>query len=249
MYGLTTVIPFFNYKQVAKKYLDVAVKTVLNWSDTDPEVIIVFDKTEENTGEEDVDKWQGHPNVRIIKRPRPPRGLQVARILGLREATKEYACVFDADDSSFKNFKKLQIEAMEREKAEVCFGCWQDYDSRLVNTEWDESRDHIMPNDIVYEAVKYACDNHRYSGRLFPYGNVLLCASWIIKRKTLLDTGMLDDARMPETGEGIMHMELDFTYNLVLKTQKAIIHTDQMYLYRTKYKDYYGDENIKWEKT
>lgn len=258
MPGLSVIIPFYNYKQVAKKFVDVAIQTALHWSGVDPEVIVVLDSTEENTGEEAVDKWQGHPKVRIIKRPRPPRGLQVARIEGLRQATKEYVCVFDADDSSFRNFKEIQIEALEKEKAEVCFCQWQLYDSKLVNTDWDITKNTgkygpgekiVHSSDVVYGNVKNNWDNHRYKKVFEPLNGILLCASWIIKRQTLLDIGLLDDNLMPQTGEEILHMELDFTYGLVLRTKQAIVHTGQMYLYRTAYNENtnYGDGDISWK--
>lgn len=88
---ITVYIPAHNYG----KYIDKAIKSVLNQTIDDWELIIINDGSTDNTSEI-LKKYAEHPKIRIIEQVK--RGLTVSNNIALRLSNAKYFMRLDADD-------------------------------------------------------------------------------------------------------------------------------------------------------
>lgn len=103
---LSVIIPVFN----AERYLDECIKSILNQTYTNIEIICVNDGSTDRSGEI-INKYisKGYPIKQIRKEN---GGVSSARNVGIEEASSDYLAFVDADDYLEKDyFKEIMVNA------------------------------------------------------------------------------------------------------------------------------------------
>lgn len=90
--GVSVVITNYNYGE----YLDEAITSVLKQTNPVAEVLVVDDGSTDQSGDT-LDRWAGHPNVRVIRQTN--QGVAAARNTGIAQATQPFIVCLDADDA------------------------------------------------------------------------------------------------------------------------------------------------------
>lgn len=91
MVKVTVYIPTYNYG----KYIDKAVKSVLNQTSHDWELIIIDDGSIDNT-KKTLTQYKNNPKIRIVQQEN--KGLNITNNIALRLANGKYIMRLDADD-------------------------------------------------------------------------------------------------------------------------------------------------------
>jgi len=152
---ISIIIPSYNRFQLLKD----AVKSCLNQTHQDIEIIIIDDGSTDNT-EIEVNKlftseWSTKP---IIYYKQKNAGASAARNFGLDNAKGEFIQFLDSDDLLYPGKLQLQLEEINKQKAEVCtcygymgpiFGAME---NEVLGASFDNKIDlmHKMCSGIVH---------------------------------------------------------------------------------------------------
>ena len=114
---ISVIIPVYN----VEKYLDRCIKSVVNQTYTDLEIILVDDSSPDKCPQM-CDEWALKDNrIKVIHKEN--EGLGFARNTGIDNATGEYLCFVDSDDYIEPTMLEECFAAAKRENADaVCFG-------------------------------------------------------------------------------------------------------------------------------
>lgn len=152
---VTIVLPIYN----VEKYLERCIKSVVNQSYSNLEIILVDDESPDNCPAI-CDEWaKKDQRIKVIHKKNG--GLGYARNTGIENATGEYICFFDSDDYVALDTVERAYNLAVKENADiVSFGYNQvDKDGRTKNTfipkpgklvyEGEEIQDIFLPNMIA----------------------------------------------------------------------------------------------------
>ncbi len=107
---VSIIIPCYNLGQ----YLEQAIKSVMNQTFTDWELIVIDDgSTDEDT--KNVLANINYPKTKLIRTKN--QGLPVARNTAIREAQGEYIACLDADDQYAPTFLEKTVAILDQDKA------------------------------------------------------------------------------------------------------------------------------------
>lgn len=104
---VTVYVPSHNYG----KYLDRSIGSVLSQSLDDWELIVIDDGSTDNTLET-LQKYRGHPKIRIVAQEN--RGLNVSNNIAIRLASGRYVMRLDADDYLDENILTVLSSVLDR---------------------------------------------------------------------------------------------------------------------------------------
>jgi glycosyltransferase involved in cell wall biosynthesis len=104
--SVSVVIPLHNYEDFIKE----SINSVLSQTMSDFELIIVNDRSTDNSGE--IAHSYLDPRIKVIDFPEH-RGCYPARNAGMRVASGKYICVMDADDICLPKRLEKQYKFME----------------------------------------------------------------------------------------------------------------------------------------
>lgn len=114
---VSVVMPIYN----SGRFLEEGLNSILNQSFSDFEVIIVDNGSTDNSRDIE-DKYKKKDNrIRIIKLAKP--NVQIALNEGFRAARGEYIARMDADDISFKDRFKIQVDYLDKHPEISLIGC------------------------------------------------------------------------------------------------------------------------------
>ncbi len=103
----------------ASKYIEAAVKSVLNQTYQDFELLIVNDGSTDNTNE--LLKSFKDERIRIIHN-QENKGLIYTRNIALKEARGQFIAVMDSDDIAYPNRLKIQVDAFKNNPSLALYG-------------------------------------------------------------------------------------------------------------------------------
>lgn len=115
---VSIIIPAYNAEMTIKQTLNSA----FNQTHTNLEIIVVNDGSKDSTLE--ILESYGK---QIILISTVNKGVSHARNTGLKSASGDYIQFLDADDFLIFNKIEMQLEALEKEGAEVAYGNWQKF--------------------------------------------------------------------------------------------------------------------------
>lgn len=137
---VTIVLPIYN----VEKYLERCIKSVVNQSYSNLEIILVDDESPDNCPDI-CDEWaKKDQRIKVIHKKNG--GLGYARNTGIENATGEYICFFDSDDYVALDTVEKAYKLAVKEKADiVTFGYNQ------VNSHGKTINSYIpKPSKMVY---------------------------------------------------------------------------------------------------
>jgi glycosyltransferase involved in cell wall biosynthesis len=114
---ITVYITNHNYG----KYIDQAIKSVLEQSFQDFEIIIIDDGSTDNS-KSIIEQYENKSNVKVIYQHN--KGLTISNNIALNLAQGEFIVRLDADDYFTKDALKLMIREFENKKLGMVFGDW-----------------------------------------------------------------------------------------------------------------------------
>lgn len=114
--NISVVLPVYN----AEKYLDEAIKSILNQTYTNFEFIIINDGSTDSSLE--IIKKYKNQDDRIILITRENRGLIASLNEGIEQSKGKFIARMDADDISLPTRFKKQVTLMENNDIDIC-GC------------------------------------------------------------------------------------------------------------------------------
>ncbi|MGL5357206.1 MAG: glycosyltransferase [Cetobacterium sp.] len=167
MKKVSVIVPVYN----VEKYLDKCLKSIVNQTLKDIEIIIVNDGTKDNS-EEIILKYE-KKDKRIKYYKKENGGLSDARNYGLEKSTGEYISFIDSDDFIDSDMlEKMYNNAKENESDIIVCGFKSVYESGIKRTE--KKYDKIKFKDIL--EISFAWNkiyNHSFLKTLnfrFPVG-------------------------------------------------------------------------------
>lgn len=105
--AVSVIMPVYN----AEKYVEEAVRSILNQSFADFELLIIDDKGQDSSM--DVVKSIKDPRIRIIANDMN-RGISYATNVGMKNATGKYIALMDDDDIAMPDRLELEYDYLER---------------------------------------------------------------------------------------------------------------------------------------
>ncbi|WP_026522030.1 glycosyltransferase family 2 protein [Butyrivibrio sp. VCB2001] len=110
---VSVIMPAYNAQVTCEK----SIKSVLNQTYKDFELIIINDGSSDNTEEKCKNLITGHENARVITQNN--QGVSAARNNGIQNATGKYIAFIDSDDEYKETFLEKMVGAAEAEDADL----------------------------------------------------------------------------------------------------------------------------------
>lgn len=218
MIEVSVVVPIYN----AGKKLEKCIKSILNQTFTNFELILVNDGSTDNSINI-CKKYELKDNrVRVIDKKN--EGSIATRNRGVMEASGDYIMFVDADDYiATTAIEKLYIDAKDKNLDIIVCNTYKVLGDRAIIKQINNS--HYFKNDKIYEGndIKDKLAEAYLHGHPFPAS----IHSKLYKRELLLSSGKYLD-RIKFLGD-------DMYYNLemFLKAQKVKVIREPLYYYRT----------------
>ena len=218
MIEVSVVVPIYN----AGKKIEKCIKSILNQTFTNFELILVNDGSTDNSINI-CKKYKLKDNrVRVIDKKN--EGSIATRNRGVMEASGDYIMFVDADDYiATTAIEKLYIDAKDKNLDIIVCNTYKVLGDRAIIKQINNS--HYFKNDKIYEGndIKDKLAEAYLHGHPFPAS----IHSKLYKRELLLSSGKYLD-RIKFLGD-------DMYYNLemFLKAQKVKVIREPLYYYRT----------------
>jgi len=118
---VSVIIPTFNRAHLIGK----AIKSVLNQTYRDFEVIVVDDGSKDNTKE--IIRSFTDKRIKYFKKYKENRGISVARNIGIKMARGKYIALLDSDDEWLPEKLGKQVQLLQNKSSEVGVVCSWSY--------------------------------------------------------------------------------------------------------------------------
>ena len=129
---VSVIIPVYN----VEKYIEQCIKSVVNQTLKEIEIIIVNDGTKDNSIKK-IEKYLSDPRIVLINKENG--GLSSARNAGMKVAKGEYISFIDSDD--FIELTMLEDLYNNSEKAEIVFSDIIFYDNKTKVKTYDKRKE------------------------------------------------------------------------------------------------------------
>ncbi len=140
---VSVVIPVFN----GEKTIAATIKSVLQQTYTNFEIIVINDGSEDRTLE--IIKQITDPRIKVFSFVNA--GLAASRNRGIKNAQGEFIAFLDADDLWTKNKLEKQLEALQNNPQATVAYSWTDYIDEAGNFLYPGC--HITANENIYEQL------------------------------------------------------------------------------------------------
>lgn len=198
MKKISVVIPTYN----RAAQVPAAVRSVLAQTGVSCEVIVIDDGSKDDT-EAALASFAG--SIRYIKTVNG--GVSAARNRGIREATCEWVAFLDSDDTWHPDKLRLQLAAMERSGAKLCFCVSVDESGEAI----DDLR--VMDPSLPEHGERFYPPG---DCRFFKHPRHPFLQSMIVEREALLKSGLFDETlRVAEDTKLLYHLILTHGYAVV----------------------------------
>lgn len=199
---ISVIVPVYN----VEKYLDRCIKSILNQSYINLEIILVDDGSKDKCSEI-CDKWE-REDSRIIAIHKENGGLSDARNVGIDASHGTYLSFIDSDDYVHKDFIKILYELSKKYDSDI---------SMCGVYETCEEEDTIKNLKEGNEEVKFAKS-------ILSKKDSLYCVAWnkLYKRK------VFQNVRYPK---GKIHEDVAVIYKLLYFSNKVAITDIKLYFY------------------
>lgn len=204
---ISVIVPVYN----VEKYLSQCIKSILNQTYTNLELILVDDGSTDNSGKI-CDEFSSFDNrVRVIHKING--GLSSARNVGIESAGGDYYSFIDSDDYVENTFLECLYKKIVQENADICECSF----FRLRRNRMIKER--LFDYEIL--------DPETAVRRLLatPY------ESFIVIWNKLYRKELFDKIRFPE---GKLHEDEYTTYKLIYESNKIVYVNMNLYIYRVR---------------
>ena len=165
----SVVIPTYNHEA----FLEKAVKSVLNQTFSDYEIIIIDNYSDDNT--ENLIKNLNNKNIKFIKN-RNHGILAKSRNIGIEQSKSEWIAFLDSDDIWWQDRLKVLFDFIKKHN---------NYDVICTNELWINKMNNKKNNKT--RASKYGPYKNNFYEILLKYGNCMSTSASVVKKKYLID--------------------------------------------------------------
>ncbi|WP_050008145.1 glycosyltransferase family 2 protein [Butyrivibrio sp. WCE2006] len=207
---ISVIVPIYNVEQ----YLDECIRSIVNQTYKDIEIILVDDGSPDNCGEK-IDHW-AKKDERVIALHKKNGGLGDSRNYGFAHSTGEYIAFIDSDDFvDNKYFEKL-LTLLKQEDADMA-GC------RFFRNNIDnKGYRYPYPN----EKYRFVGDKEYFLERLYNDFGVF-CVAWgKLYKRSIITENMYPKVKISE--DALIIRELAYRCN------KIAYIPDALYMYRDR---------------
>jgi glycosyltransferase involved in cell wall biosynthesis len=202
----SVIIPTFNRATVLSRAID----SVLSQSHAADEIIVIDDGSTDNT-EQFIKK--SYPQIKLIKQTN--KGVSAARNTGIKQATGDWLCLLDSDDSWQKNKLEKQIEAINKNPEYLI--CHTNETWYRNGTVLNQAKKHEKRGGYIYQHCLPLC---------------AISPSSVIINKTIFDDVGLFDESLPACEDYDMWLRICCKYPVLFideaLTNKFGGHDDQL---------------------
>lgn len=212
--AISVIVPVYN----VELYIEDAIKSVLDQTMTDFEVVIVDDGSMD--GSIGIVNRLAEGDVRFRYVRQQNSGLGAARMTGLRHAKGEYVTFLDSDD-------RLRPDALE-----ALYRAVEQHDADIVSGRFERISEAGVPDEVVtHKLVQHEIPES--AGSLKPWQEVLgvfspsIACARLYSKRLLQGINPLFPPRLP-------HEDLFFTYKALLRSKRHHAIDDIVYQYRQR---------------
>lgn len=222
----SVVIPVYN----KAAHLDRSIKSVLNQTFTDFEIIIIDDASTDNSLAE-INKFND-PRIRVFQRDEPGPGGYAARNLGIRKSNGKWICFLDADDSWKQNYLQKYSNSIQKFN-----------DVNIFTSSWKQKNNNSEKPAKVYHRLKKGV-SHQIT--YLKYLNLVVCKCspiWtsvtVVNRESLLKSEMFPEGNCKQGGDVDTWLRLIYQENKMVHINEllATYHRDSINMVTKKYPD------------
>lgn len=209
MTKVSVIIPIYNVED----YLKECIKSVLNQTYTDIEIILVDDGSTDNSNK--ICQVYKNLDSRIILIEKLNGGLSDARNYGMLYATGDYVTFIDSDDYIADNYIEELVVNLKRTNSDIAI-------SGFCNKENDILKNDNTSRDIHIYKKEEALNNMYISKTSIPFSvawGKLVPREWY--KEIIFPVGKL-------------HEDEYTTYKLYLRSKKIVFIDYPMYIYRLR---------------
>ena len=209
---ISIVVPVYN----VEKYLDRCIKSLLNQSIEEYEILLIDDGSKDNSGKM-CDEYQRRDS-RIKVFHKENEGLGLTRNYGMNQAAGEYILFVDSDDYIAQECLKDLYSYVTADSCDVCFFERAFYKGGIVDFNHD-----VYPEKIEYKKLATMCLGEPLKQDAFEIG-----PAWkaLYKRSFLLDNGLFF-----ESERDILSEDYVFSARLCLANPKICFFNKTVYFY------------------
>lgn len=205
---ISIIVPVYN----VEKYLDACIKSILQQTYKNIELILVDDGSTDNSPQICDSYVLKDSRIKVIHQDN--QGISAARNIGIENATGEYIVFIDSDDYISENMiEKLYIALKETESdMAICNFTYVSENGDAIQTQISPIKDEILSTDDIIT-------------KLFQPKNWYYVVAWnkIYKRE------LWEQIRYPV---GYIHEDEVVAHRIFVKCKKVVSISEELYYYR-----------------
>lgn len=214
-YSLSIVLPVFN----VEKYLDRCIKSILEGTYKDLELVIVNDGTKDNSENIIIRYLEKYNNITYIVKENG--GLSHARNVGYTYAKGEYIAFFDSDDYIEKDmYEKLMAKVKDYNYDIVVCDLYMEYEQT--------GKKIYVGSNVEKEYKDVEEDNNEISIRKEIMENIYIAVHNKIYKKELIEKTF--ENGMPFVN-GMYYEDIVYTYSILQNTRSISFVKEPLYYY------------------
>lgn len=167
---VSIVVPIYN----VEKYLDECVRSLINQTYKNIEIILVDDGSKDSSGAIADNLAKEDSRIRVIHKDNG--GVSSARNLGIKNATGDYICFVDSDDYLAPEFVEYMIRMIQKNDADFCFSknCFISDTEEQVKVDKVEKISSARATSLLLSPyIEVGCWNKMYKTELIKSNNIL----------------------------------------------------------------------------
>ena len=214
-YSLSIVLPVFN----VEKYLDRCIKSILEGTYKDLELVIVNDGTKDNSENIIIRYLEKYNNITYIVKENG--GLSHARNVGYKYAKGEYIAFFDSDDYIEKDmYEKLMAKVKDYNYDIVVCDLYMEYEQT--------GKKIYVGSNVEKEYKNVEEDNNEINIRKEIMENIYIAVHNKIYKKELIEKTF--ENGMPFVN-GMYYEDIVYTYSILQNTRSISFVKEPLYYY------------------
>lgn len=171
------------YNKELPENLNLSIASVMNQTVQPNEFVIVCDGLLTEELDNVLNRYiEQYPGMFIIEQLLENKGLGVALNIGLKKCSNDIVARMDSDDICMPDRMERQLEAMEREQADIVSG---------TVLEFTDNKDHVVGRRVLPEKKE---DIRKFARRRNPFNHPAV----MYRKHCVIDAGGYKDFRMFE---------------------------------------------------
>lgn len=209
----SVIVPVYK----TEKYLEQCVKSVLEQTYKDFELILVDDGSPDKCPQ--ICDEFARADERVLTIHKRNGGLSSARNAGVLRARGDYILFLDSDDywGDIQALETIRAELSEKKRDVLLFGCTDYYmDSNTLHISRNDYKVDLLQESSIHESVQYLVESGLFPG-----------AAWIlaVKREVLVQNNISFE-------EGIFAEDIDWLLNVFSHIDSCGAINNPFYIYR-----------------